>query len=238
MGKKKFNCANVRSLLAQGGVPSCCRPRSVARQGRGALHAHIAKPDYIANTKKDLTPNTAPQHDAPLSRHRLSYLNGRGGSDMTTRAIELFHQRDPLVFTLNRRLAKEMRARAVKAQTHHSFFRWSSQTEWTPERMGQKFFPRVIIWDKVCTVPRATLEIFLCWLEGRCSRPQSPEKCRMIGSASGVCQQTATMMRSFTTEPKILFSRPSKSESACSPIRSSAKKYERRFLFALGGYAL
>ncbi|MEW8689129.1 MAG: hypothetical protein AB2556_25185, partial [Candidatus Thiodiazotropha sp.] len=38
---------------------------------------------------------------------------------------------------------------------------WSRQTEWTPERMGQKYIPRMIIWDKVCTVPRPILETFL-----------------------------------------------------------------------------
>ncbi|MEW8652543.1 MAG: AAA family ATPase [Candidatus Thiodiazotropha sp.] len=128
--------------------------------------AYLAKPDYKA-AKKDLTPSTAPGHDDPLSRHRLSYLSGGGGSGKTTRAIELFRQRDPLVFTPTHRLAKEMRARGVQAQTYHSFFRWSGQTEWTPERMGRKFIPRVIIWDEVCTVPRPTLETFLDWLEGR-----------------------------------------------------------------------
>ena len=129
--------------------------------------AYIAKPDYIANRKKDLTPSTAPQHEDPLSRHRLSYLNAGGGSGKTTRAIELFRKRDPLVFTLTHRLAKELRARGVKAQTHHSFFRWSGQAEWSPERVEQKFIPRVIIWDVVFTVPRPTLETFLGWLEGR-----------------------------------------------------------------------
>ncbi|MCU7879580.1 MAG: AAA family ATPase, partial [Candidatus Thiodiazotropha sp. (ex Lucinoma aequizonata)] len=109
----------------------------------------------------------APRHDDPLTRHQLSYLNGGGGSGKTTRAIELFRPRDPLVFTPTHRLAKEMRARGVKAQTYHSFFRWSGQTEWTPERMGQKFIPRVIIWDEVCTVPRPILETFLGWLEHR-----------------------------------------------------------------------
>ena len=128
--------------------------------------AYLAKPDYKA-AKMDLSPSTAPRHDDPLSRPRLSYLSGGGGSDKTTRAIELFRQRDPLVLIQTNRLAKEIKARGVQAQTYHSFFRWSGQTEWTPERMGQKFLPRVIIWDEVCTVSRPTLETFLDWHEGR-----------------------------------------------------------------------
>ena len=129
--------------------------------------AYLAKPDYIANTKKYLSPSTATRHDDPLSRHRLGYLIGDGGSGKTTRAVELFRQRNPLVFTPTHRLSKEMRVRGVQAQTYHRFFPWSGQTEWTPERVGQKFIPRVIIWDEVCTVPRPTLETFLDWLEGR-----------------------------------------------------------------------
>ncbi|MEW8688324.1 MAG: AAA family ATPase [Candidatus Thiodiazotropha sp.] len=80
--------------------------------------------------------------------------------------MELFRQREPLVFTPTHRLAKEMRERGVRAQTYLSFFRWSGQTEWTPDRMGNKF-PRVIIWNEVCTVPCPTLETFLDWLERR-----------------------------------------------------------------------
>ena len=72
--------------------------------------------------------------------------------------------RDPLVFTPTHDLAKEMRKRGVKAETYHNFFRWRGQNDWTPERMGQKYFPRVIILDDVCTVPRPTLETFLDWL--------------------------------------------------------------------------
>ena len=33
--------------------------------------------------------------------------------------------------------------------------------------MGQKFIPRVIIWDEVCTVPLTILKTFLAWLEQR-----------------------------------------------------------------------
>ena len=90
--------------------------------------AYLAKPDYICS-EKDLTPSTAPRHDDPLTRHQLSYLNGGGGSGKTTRAIELFRTRSPLVFTPTHRLAKEMRAGGVQAQTYQSFFRWSSQTD-------------------------------------------------------------------------------------------------------------
>ncbi|GFS12129.1 hypothetical protein ElyMa_006689500 [Elysia marginata] len=125
--------------------------------------AYIAKPEYQSQ-KKDLPDSTAPNYADRLTRYPLSYLNGGGGSGKTTRAIELYRARGPLVFTPTHRLAKEMRARGVKAQTYHSFFRWSGQTEWTPERMGQKYIPRVIIWDEVCTVPRPILETFLDWL--------------------------------------------------------------------------
>jgi hypothetical protein len=115
----------------------------------------------------NVTDSTAPPYSDPLTRHALSYLNGGGGSGKTTRAIELFRGRKPLVFTPTHRLAKEMRSRGVDAQTYHSFFRWSGQAEWTPDRMGQKFIPRVIIWDEVCTVPRPVLETFLDWLNQR-----------------------------------------------------------------------
>ena len=76
--------------------------------------AYLAKPDYwVCKHKKDLSTSTAPRHDDPLSRHRLSYLTGGGDSGKTTRALELFRQKDPLVFTPTHRLAKEMRAWGV-----------------------------------------------------------------------------------------------------------------------------
>jgi len=127
---------------------------------------YYPKPEYKRH-QRDLPLSTAPCHDDPLTRHQLSYLNGGGGSGKTTRAIELFHVRDPLVFTPTHRLAKEIRVRGAEAQTYHSFFRWSGQAEWTPERMGQKYMPRVIIWDEVCTVPRHILQMFLDWLQNR-----------------------------------------------------------------------
>lgn len=36
-----------------------------------------------------------------------------------------------------------------------------------PGKNGWKYIPRVIIWDKICTVPRHILERFLGWLEHR-----------------------------------------------------------------------
>ena len=128
--------------------------------------AYMPKPEYW-NQTKDILDSTAPKADDPLATHKLSYLNGGGGSGKTTRAIELFRNRNPLVLTPTHRLAKEMRQREVQSQTYHSFFRWSGQREWSPERMGQKYIPRVIIWDEVCTVPRPILQTFLDWLDMR-----------------------------------------------------------------------
>ena len=65
--------------------------------------------------------STAPRYNNPLTRHRLSYLNGGGDSGKTMRSVELFWARDPVVFTPTHRLAKEMRALEAKAQTYHSF---------------------------------------------------------------------------------------------------------------------
>ena len=113
--------------------------------------AYVSKPEY-KRQQKDMPDSAAPRFDDPMTHYQLSYLNGGGGSGKTTRSVELFRQRDPLVFTPTNRLAKEMRTRGAKAQTYHSFFRWSGQTEWTPEIMGQKLIHSVIMWDEICTV--------------------------------------------------------------------------------------
>ena len=63
-------------------------------------------------------------------------------SDKTTEAIELFQCRDPLVFRPMHRHDKEMWARGIKSQTYYSFFHWSSQVEWTPERMDHTYDSR------------------------------------------------------------------------------------------------
>ena len=95
-------------------------------------------------------------------------MNGGGGSGKTTRAINTLRSKNPLVFTPTHRLAKEMRdIKKVQSQTYHSFFRWSGQKEWTEERTGHKFIPKVIIWDEVCTVPENILKTFLDWLQKR-----------------------------------------------------------------------
>ncbi|MEW8688830.1 MAG: hypothetical protein AB2556_23680, partial [Candidatus Thiodiazotropha sp.] len=81
-------------------------------------HADYRTEPASVATQKDLPPSIAPHYEDPLSRHVLSYLNGGGGSGRTTRAIELFRQREPFVFTPTHRLAKEMRERGVRAQTN------------------------------------------------------------------------------------------------------------------------
>lgn len=85
--------------------------------------AYYAKPEVICQ-KNDRDPSTAPTYTDKLSRHRLSYLNGGGGSGKTTRAIELFRARKPLMLVPTQRLAKGMRGRGVESQTYHSFFRY------------------------------------------------------------------------------------------------------------------
>ena len=115
--------------------------------------------------RSDAEDSTALSHNDPIATSRLSYLNGSGGSGKTTRSIKLLRQKNPLVLTPTHRLAKEFRTKEVRAQTYHSFFRWSGQNDWTPDRMGQKIILRVIIWDEICTVPLQHLEVFLPYLE-------------------------------------------------------------------------
>ena len=115
----------------------------------------------------DVSDSTAPPNTDPLTRHLLSYLNGGGGSGKTTRAIRVFKGKKILVLTPTHRLAKEMKSRGVNAQTYHSFFRWSGKKDWTPDRMGQKYIPRLVIWDEICTVPRHILEVFVDFLSSR-----------------------------------------------------------------------
>ncbi|CAG8734437.1 46045_t:CDS:2 [Gigaspora margarita] len=93
----------------------------------------------------------------PKNRHwesikditEISYLNGGGGSGKTTCAIRIFKDINMIVFTHTNALAKDFQNdHKVKAQTWHSFFRWNGVGEWTPECMGEKKFPRVVIWDE------------------------------------------------------------------------------------------
>ena len=85
--------------------------------------AYLPQPEHWG-ASNDIPDSTAPSYADPLTRWPLSYLNGGGGSGKTTRAIELFRGRKPLVLTPTHRLAKEMRSRGVDAQTYHSFFRF------------------------------------------------------------------------------------------------------------------
>ncbi|CAG8484264.1 24703_t:CDS:2 [Cetraspora pellucida] len=92
---------------------------------------------------KNIPKSTAPSIHDPITRCQKSYLNGGGGSGKTTHAIRIFKNINMVVFTHTNALAKDFREkRDVKAQTWH-------MGEWTPERMGEKKFPRVVIWDEV-----------------------------------------------------------------------------------------
>ena len=127
-------------------------------------HCLISPKARELEQNKGVSLSEQPNVNDPLAVHQLSYLNGPGGSGKTTRAIELFRINHPVVLTPTYRLAKDMRERNVKSQTNHSLFRWNGQKDWTPERMGQKHIPKLIIWDEICTVPRHILQIFLEWL--------------------------------------------------------------------------
>ena len=106
----------------------------------------------------------------PTSAELPKRRRGQRQNHASDRALP--YQKPPRLHP-DHRLAKEMRVRGVQAQTYHSCFRWSGQTDWTPERMGQKFVPRVIIWD---------VQVICCGDQGQ--PPQSPEKCHTTGSAS------------------------------------------------------
>ncbi|CAG8796902.1 24691_t:CDS:2, partial [Racocetra persica] len=99
---------------------------------------------------KNIPESTAPSIHDPITRCQKLYLNGDGGSGKTMRAIRIFKNINMVVFTYTNALAKDFQEkRNVKAQTWHSFFRWNKVEEWTPERMGEKKFPQVVIWDEI-----------------------------------------------------------------------------------------
>ena len=71
---------------------------------------YFPKPEHIRQAKQTAE-STIPSYHDPLSRHMLSYLSGGGGSGKTTRAINLFKDKNPLVITPTHRLAKDMQGR-------------------------------------------------------------------------------------------------------------------------------
>ncbi|CAG8675940.1 979_t:CDS:10 [Cetraspora pellucida] len=83
---------------------------------------------------KNIPKSTAPSIHDPITRCRKSYLNGGGGSEKTTCAIRIFKNINMVVFTHTNALAKDFQEKLG---------------EWTPECMGEKKFPRVVIWDEV-----------------------------------------------------------------------------------------
>ena len=67
------------------------------------------------------------------------------------------------MLTPTHRLARDFHEREIPASTYHGFFRYKGD-DWTPERMGTKKIPDVIIWDEICTVPKEIIKMFLDWL--------------------------------------------------------------------------
>ncbi|PKK67854.1 hypothetical protein RhiirC2_782990 [Rhizophagus irregularis] len=78
---------------------------------------------------KNITESIAPSIHDPITRSRVSYLNGGGGSGKTTRTIRIFKDINIIVFTHTNALAKD----------------FQNDREWTPERMGEKKFSQVVI---------------------------------------------------------------------------------------------
>ncbi|PKK75347.1 hypothetical protein RhiirC2_773709 [Rhizophagus irregularis] len=76
---------------------------------------------------KNITESTAPSIYDPITRSRVSYLNG-GNINM-------------VVFTHTNALAKDFQND-----------RKNGVGKWTPERIREKKFPRVVIWDEKCQV--------------------------------------------------------------------------------------
>jgi hypothetical protein len=68
------------------------------------------------------------------------------------------------MIVLTHRLAREIKQRGVEACTYHGFFFRYNGDKWTSDRMGEKFIPKVIIWDEICTVSLDVLQMFLDWL--------------------------------------------------------------------------
>jgi len=143
------------------------------------IYAPAKHADYCftAASSKDIPDSTAPSHADPLARHALSYLNGGGGSGKTTRAIELFRARRPLVFTPTHRLAKEMRSEASRPRPT------TASSDGVDRRTGCRKR-----WDKNSSRVSSYGMRSVPFL-GQCSRPSS------IGSTPGVFKLFAAGIR-------------------------------------------
>ncbi|KAL3865473.1 hypothetical protein ACJMK2_042860 [Sinanodonta woodiana] len=101
------------------------------------------KPTWKVKDGNDLVKSIAPSIHDPIS-HQLVYLDGPGGCGKTTRVCELFRGSDLIVLTPTHRLARDFHEKKIPASTYHSFFRYRGD-DWTPERMGTKKIPDVVI---------------------------------------------------------------------------------------------
>ena len=199
-------------------------------------------PEYICSLAGPKALNsTAPRYDDPLSRHRLSYLNGGGGSGKTTRAIELFRQRNPLVLTPTHRLAKcglgasrpdlsqllplewpdRIDARNDGAEVRPSGDHLGRGMHGTPPSSGN--LPRLARGSR--------RPGHLLWRQGAATPIAGEMPHDWLREHANYYEEVVPDHRAKDPLLKAL-----KKESACS-LMSSAKRYERRFLVASGGNA-
>lgn len=119
----------------------------------------------------ELDPSTAPSHEDPIARSRVSYLYGGGGSGKSYRVFNLFKgaggTKDLIAFAPIHRLVKQhITDYGRRTCTYNSFFHWA-KGPWDPKCMGQTYIPRIIIWDEVCMVDETILRIFTEYLLGK-----------------------------------------------------------------------
>ena len=177
-GEVQLCGGHVHTLFTHGRVPSLVALAQWPDKGEELYipmeHAAcLAKLDCIrkrtGHRSQDRASPRRPAVEAPLelSKRRL----GQRQNHSSDRAL---HSEESSCLHPTHRPAKEMRARDVQAQTYHRFFRWSDQTEWTPERMGQCPVP---LWKPSSTGSRVEASRSSA-VATRGSRPKSPERCR------------------------------------------------------------
>ncbi|CAG8715499.1 1196_t:CDS:10, partial [Racocetra persica] len=131
----KYNCKRHKPFICRFCFGEWFYSGASAKTYRSDSYALLHQPEEqeIQEIQPDIPDSIAPTIHEPITRCRNSYLNGGGGSGKTTRAIRIFKNISMIVFTRTNALAKDFR----------------EKQEWTPERMGEKKFLRVVIWDEI-----------------------------------------------------------------------------------------